>query len=139
MGGLRIRRELIEPAHGGPARLLVPHLYFWKSAKWVRGYSSPPTTSPASGVLGLPQLRRPLARAALLGRLEGVGDPYQGQAHRRRIAWRLGEVIEIIPETPRTKSPILGRAALDFLCGPTPLVERRWQLLWSTWDMTLRA
>ena len=27
----------IEPEHGGPARLLVPHLYFWKSAKWVRG------------------------------------------------------------------------------------------------------
>ena len=26
----------ISPAHGGPARLLVPHLYFWKSAKWVR-------------------------------------------------------------------------------------------------------
>jgi len=26
-----------QPAvHGGPARLLVPHLYFWKSAKWVR-------------------------------------------------------------------------------------------------------
>ena len=25
------------PQHGGPARLLVPHLYFWKSAKWVRG------------------------------------------------------------------------------------------------------
>jgi DMSO/TMAO reductase YedYZ molybdopterin-dependent catalytic subunit len=24
------------PEHGGPARLLVPHLYFWKSAKWVR-------------------------------------------------------------------------------------------------------
>ena len=23
--------------HGGPARMLVPHLYFWKSAKWVRG------------------------------------------------------------------------------------------------------
>jgi len=28
--------SLIPPAHGGPARLLVPHLYFWKSAKWVR-------------------------------------------------------------------------------------------------------
>jgi DMSO/TMAO reductase YedYZ molybdopterin-dependent catalytic subunit len=27
--------EPIEPDHGGPARLLVPHLYFWKSAKWV--------------------------------------------------------------------------------------------------------
>ncbi|ACL60028.1 sulfite oxidase-like oxidoreductase [Methylobacterium nodulans] len=27
----------IPPDHGGPARLLVPHLYFWKSAKWVKG------------------------------------------------------------------------------------------------------
>jgi DMSO/TMAO reductase YedYZ molybdopterin-dependent catalytic subunit len=27
----------LPPAHGGPARLLVPHLYFWKSAKWVAG------------------------------------------------------------------------------------------------------
>jgi DMSO/TMAO reductase YedYZ molybdopterin-dependent catalytic subunit len=27
----------LTPEHGGPARLLVPHLYFWKSAKWVRG------------------------------------------------------------------------------------------------------
>jgi len=26
----------LEPEHGGPARLLVPHLYLWKSAKWVR-------------------------------------------------------------------------------------------------------
>jgi len=29
--------ENLAPEHGGPARLLVPHLYFWKSAKWVRG------------------------------------------------------------------------------------------------------
>jgi DMSO/TMAO reductase YedYZ molybdopterin-dependent catalytic subunit len=29
--------EPLEPEHGGPARLLVPALYFWKSAKWVRG------------------------------------------------------------------------------------------------------
>jgi DMSO/TMAO reductase YedYZ molybdopterin-dependent catalytic subunit len=29
--------EPLEPEHGGPARLLVPHLYFWKSAMWVRG------------------------------------------------------------------------------------------------------
>lgn len=27
----------LAPEHGGPARLLVPHLYFWKSAKWLRG------------------------------------------------------------------------------------------------------
>jgi DMSO/TMAO reductase YedYZ molybdopterin-dependent catalytic subunit len=31
--------EPLAPEHGGPARLLVPHLYFWKSAKWVRGLS----------------------------------------------------------------------------------------------------
>jgi DMSO/TMAO reductase YedYZ molybdopterin-dependent catalytic subunit len=29
--------EPLTPEHGGPARLLVPHLYFWKSAKWIRG------------------------------------------------------------------------------------------------------
>jgi DMSO/TMAO reductase YedYZ molybdopterin-dependent catalytic subunit len=29
--------EPLDLEHGGPARLLVPHLYFWKSAKWVRG------------------------------------------------------------------------------------------------------
>jgi len=29
--------EPLEAEHGGPARLLVPHLYLWKSAKWVRG------------------------------------------------------------------------------------------------------
>jgi DMSO/TMAO reductase YedYZ molybdopterin-dependent catalytic subunit len=34
---LRWSGESLTPEHGGPARLLVPHLYFWKSAKWVRG------------------------------------------------------------------------------------------------------
>ena len=29
--------EEIEAIHGGPVRIVVPHLYFWKSAKWVRG------------------------------------------------------------------------------------------------------
>ena len=29
--------EWLTPEHGWPARLLVPHLYLWKSAKWVRG------------------------------------------------------------------------------------------------------
>ena len=30
--------EPLTPEHGGPVRLLVPHLYFWKSAKWVTGF-----------------------------------------------------------------------------------------------------
>jgi DMSO/TMAO reductase YedYZ molybdopterin-dependent catalytic subunit len=38
--------EPLEPEHGGPARLLVPHLYFWKSAKWVRGLRLTMTDEP---------------------------------------------------------------------------------------------
>ena len=37
MVALRHGGAPLAPEHGGPARLLVPHLYFWKSAKWVRG------------------------------------------------------------------------------------------------------
>lgn len=33
----RFEGEPLEAEHGGPARLLIPHLYFWKSAKWIRG------------------------------------------------------------------------------------------------------
>jgi DMSO/TMAO reductase YedYZ molybdopterin-dependent catalytic subunit len=38
--------EPLEAEHGGPARLLVPHLYFWKSAKWVRGFVLTPDDEP---------------------------------------------------------------------------------------------
>ena len=38
--------EPLDPEHGGPARLLVPHLYFWKSAKWVRGLRLVSTDEP---------------------------------------------------------------------------------------------
>src|SRR5918994_2136606 len=38
--------EPLEPEHGGPARMLVPHLYFWKSAKWVRGLRLSATDEP---------------------------------------------------------------------------------------------
>ena len=56
--------------HGGPARLLVPHLYLWKSAKWVQGIDL--LEHRPARVLGEPrlsQLRGPMARAAVLGRL----------------------------------------------------------------------
>ena len=59
--------EPLDPEHGGPARLLVPHLYFWKSAKWVRGLRM--MEQRRTGLLGaerLPHVRRPLARAAVL-------------------------------------------------------------------------
>jgi DMSO/TMAO reductase YedYZ molybdopterin-dependent catalytic subunit len=35
MVALQYEGRPISPDHGGPARLLVPHLYFWKSAKWI--------------------------------------------------------------------------------------------------------
>ena len=38
--------EPLEAEHGGPARLIVPHLYFWKSAKWVRGLVTMPNDDP---------------------------------------------------------------------------------------------
>jgi len=36
----------LAPEHGGPARLLLPHLYFWKSAKWVRRLTLLPHDEP---------------------------------------------------------------------------------------------
>ena len=56
----------LEPPHGGPARLLVPHLYFWKSAKWVRALEL--FARRPSRLLGgqrLPRPRGPLAGAAV--------------------------------------------------------------------------
>jgi DMSO/TMAO reductase YedYZ molybdopterin-dependent catalytic subunit len=37
MVALKYGGQPLERDHGGPARLLVPHLYFWKSAKWING------------------------------------------------------------------------------------------------------
>jgi DMSO/TMAO reductase YedYZ molybdopterin-dependent catalytic subunit len=36
----------LDPEHGWPARLVVPHLYFWKSAKWICGLRFMPTNEP---------------------------------------------------------------------------------------------
>ena len=58
----------LDPEHGGPARLLVPHLYFWKSAKWVRGLEL--LRSRRAGILGdlrLPHVRRPMEGTAVRG------------------------------------------------------------------------
>lgn len=38
--------EPLAPDHGGPARLFIPHLYFWKSAKWVQGIQTMPDNTP---------------------------------------------------------------------------------------------
>ena len=57
----------IPPEHGGPARLLVPHLYLWKSAKWVRA-------------LTLSDQDRPGTRER--DGLHHYGDPWRQQRRR---------------------------------------------------------
>ena len=60
----------LEQEHGGPVRLVVPHLYFWKSAKWLQSIEF--LDRGCAGLLGSPRLsqpRRSLAGAALFRRL----------------------------------------------------------------------
>ena len=80
--------EPLEPEHGGPARLLVPHLYFWKSAKWVRGLSLRDEDEPGFWESNGYHLRRSLAGTAVLGRL----------------AWLAAEVAGAKWETPRVRT-----------------------------------
>ena len=62
--------EPLPREHGGPARLLVPHLYFWKSAKWVAGLRVMDHDEPGFWEAErLPHPRRPLEGGALLERL----------------------------------------------------------------------
>ena len=94
--------EPLPREHGGPARMLVPHLYFWKSAKWVAGLRVMDHDEP--GLLGgerLPQPRRPLARGAVLDRLAEALTPVEQRAPGR---WQVGTVTRIKQETPRVKS-----------------------------------
>ncbi len=43
---LRRNGEPLQREHGGPVRLMVPHLYAWKSAKWVNGFQFLPGDRP---------------------------------------------------------------------------------------------
>ena len=90
--------EPLPREHGGPARLLVPHLYFWKSAKWVAGLTRHgPRRARLLGVERLPQPRRPLEGGALLERLSPVAARPRHLADRRPST-------AIKTETPRMKS-----------------------------------
>ncbi|MDF2962425.1 MAG: oxidoreductase [Paenibacillus sp.] len=44
--GLSHNGQLLTPEHGYPVRMVVPHLYFWKSAKWIRGIEFMETDKP---------------------------------------------------------------------------------------------
>ena len=60
----------LEEEHGGPVRLVVPHLYFWKSAKWLQSIEF--LAQDETRLLGGPRLsqsRRSVEGRTLLGRL----------------------------------------------------------------------
>ena len=46
MVATRTHGEALTAEHGGPARLFVPHLYFWKSAKWITRLTFSPVDKP---------------------------------------------------------------------------------------------
>ena len=94
--------EPLPREHGGPARLLVPHLYFWKSAKWVRGCGSWTTTSPASGRPTATTTAATPGRRSAIGRTDG--EPLTPVEQRAPGRWQIGTVTSIKPETPRVKS-----------------------------------
>ena len=63
----------LEQEHGGPVRLVVPHLYFWKSAKWLQSIEF--LDRGCAGLLGsarLSQPRRPVAGTAIFRRLKAT-------------------------------------------------------------------
>ena len=66
MLALRYEDRALESDRGGPARLLVPHLYFWKTAKWANGlHFHRGRRVRLLGAARLPRLWRSLAGAAL--------------------------------------------------------------------------
>ena len=119
--------EDIEPIHGGPVRLVVPHLYFWKSAKWVRGLELR-CRRPARllGAQRLPHLRRPLPRAALLGRLRPTRagrPPRRGERHRAAKTLEPLDAARMWVrarscETPSSGAKVPGRSSASSTCSP---------------------
>jgi len=86
--------EPLSREHGGPLRLIVPHLYFWKSAKWLFADRIHECGQPGIGKSRLSQSRRSLDEAALFGR-SVISNPVSLAISRARsirrgraIRWR---------------------------------------------------
>jgi hypothetical protein len=119
----RVPGERAEKGSGGPARLLVPHLYFWKSAKWIRG---------------LKLLRQDQPGFWEAGGYHDRGDPWleviRTLTRERPEGWS-GYTRRIDREMLKAVSWAPGEQPRIFICGPT----RRWWSPWRTtsekWDM----
>ena len=103
------------PEHGGPARLLVPHLYFWKSAKWVRGLRL--IDARRARLLGVARLPQPTATR---GRSSATGATEPAAA--RTVAWRQATVRETVDGDAARPD---ARARRARLAGPPRRPARR--------------
>ena len=85
--------------HGGPARLLVPHLYFWKSAKWVSRLELMAEDQPASGsrTATTTAATRGASSATRATRERAIDD-----VQPATTAWTTGRIIEKELPTPNT-------------------------------------
>ena len=81
----------LTPDHGYPLRLVVPHLYFWKSAKWLTGIEFAATDVPGFWEKAGYHLR---------------GDPWKEERYRDDPAWLLDESSDRIPSLFSTGGPI---------------------------------
>ena len=90
----------LEPQHGGPARLLVPHVYFWKSAKWVRGLELLDHDKPGFWEHTV------TTTTATPGKSNATtATDHIAQAP---VVWRLATVRKLTDETPRARTLVLG-------------------------------
>ena len=104
----------IEAEHGGPARLLVPHLYFWKSAKWIKGLRFT-----ARDEAGFWELRGcHMVMAIPCAEQRHTNDPASARiCMLHRCAGAQAVIERIVPRTPRIVSVFLQAPLAHCIAG----------------------
>ena len=96
--------EPLTREHGGPARLLVPHLYFWKSAKWVSGLRLLDHDEPGFWERNGYHDRGDPWPSSATRATEPVEHAPEGTTHRRTLRWQSARVVDVRAETPRART-----------------------------------
>ena len=98
----------LTPEHGFPARLLVPHLYFWKSAKWVRGLRFIPVDRPGFWeTTATTSTETPGESNGLTVTKVMDVDTAKLVPTLPRMPWREVAIVEVVTETERVRSLVL--------------------------------